>query len=92
MGQLGGCVTSNKQSEVRVELDMMKKLNEELYQVYGLLEARLSGVLRCIPPSNPCEENKLISLTPIATELREENKKISTMISLIQGLRDRVEL
>ena len=92
MAQLGGAVCS-KVSEVSNEVEMMKKLNEELYQAIDALQSRLQPVLRNIPPS-PCAESEktAICLVPLANSLREENKKISYAIIITNQIRERIEI
>jgi hypothetical protein len=92
MGQIGGCAIA-KVSEVSNEVEMMKKLNEELYTALDALQNRLNGVLKNVPPSPSVAENtKDMTLVPLATTLREENRKISYAITTTNQIRDRIEL
>lgn len=82
----------NKAAEIRNELEIMKKLHEQMLSGLAELEQRIGIVLRQGTPTD-CVRPKAADVTaPLAIELREENRKITELIGAVIDIKNRVEL
>jgi hypothetical protein len=82
----------NKQSEVRNEVERMKRLSEEAWQATSELEQRIAIILRPVAPAAAENLKNKVSNVPFSVELLEINEKLGALIIYIRDIKNRCEL
>lgn len=78
---------------VAIQLDRQAKGTEHLHSLLSDLEARLSGIVRAVPPSVADQGGKnSMELVPLAGGLAEQNNRIESACHRVMSLLERIEL
>ena len=85
------CEKPKKQNEIEEQLSFCDKQAENLASRIGVLEGKLSPVLRRIPEEENVKKDAL-ELTPLANSIRKIGNSIQFFTDKLQSIINRLEL
>lgn len=80
------------QSQVSGQLEILASELSALDEVVGALEARLSPVLRNVPPTNDCDEKDIEELVDVAADIRQQHGRLYRAKNRIIFILDTLEV
>ena len=91
MNETASCVA--RESEVIIEVNKLGKEVENCLQLCSSLEAKLSPVLRPMPPTAENQNKKSSPIqTPLAAKLFNETDKLDSVIRFLDSILNRIEV